>query len=152
MAEPTTPRKRKRHPAVVGRVMATGISTAALLGVVAGLAHDAAGGTGEALPIPEPPTPSTAVPVTPPPVPVTPETVVVVREIHRTVYVDEDGNPVGPPTASAAAAAPAPAGRNSGSAAAPATPPPAQAAPAPPPPPPPAAKPSPPACSGSKCP
>ena len=151
MAEPTTPRKRKRHPAVVGRVMATGISTAALLGVVAGLAHDAAGGPGEALPIPEPLTPSTTVPVTPPPVPaVTPETVVVVREIHRTVYVDENGNLVGPPTA--AAAAPAPAGRSSRSTAAPATPPPPQAAPAPPPPPPPAAKPSPPACSGSKCP
>jgi len=142
MAEPTTPPKRKRHPAVVGRVMATGISTAALLGVVAGLAHDAAGGQGETVPIPEPSAPSTIVPVTP-------ETVVVVREIHRTVYVDEHGNPVGPPTVAAAASAPA--SRSSRSLAAPATPPP-QAAPAPPPPPPPAAKPSPPACSGSKCP
>ena len=150
MVEPTIPRNRRRHPALAGRVMATGMSTAALLGVVAGLARGAAGGQGGAEPISEPSAPSTTVPVTPPPVAVTPETVVVVREIHRTVYVDEHGNPVGPPTV--AGAAPAPAGRGSRPTAALAAPPPPQAAPAPPPPPPPAAKPSPPACSGSKCP
>jgi hypothetical protein len=139
--------------------MATGISTAALLGVVAGLARDAAGGQGAALPTPEPLAPSATVPVMPASVtpstivPVTPETVVVVREIHRTVYVDEHGNPVGPPTVAAAAPTPATARRNSRSIAAPAAPPaPPQAAPAPPPRPGPVAKPQPPACSGSKCP
>ena len=164
MTQPATARKRKRHPALAGRVMATGISTAALFGGVAGLAHEGGRGQGKALPLPGPTIPSTTLPVSSPPapVPVTPETVVVVREIHRTVYVDENGNPLGPPAAPAAApAAPpaaghAPVRRSSGPAAGPAAPPapaPAVAAPPPPPPPPPpVAKPSPPTCSGSKCP
>ena len=109
-------RKRHPHPALAGRVMATGISTAALFGIVGGLAR-AAAEPGSDTALPAAPLPVALPPGTPATAPLEaapPETVVVVRGIHRTVYVDEHGNVVGAPSAAPRSAAPRPCRRAGG--------------------------------------
>ena len=81
----------RRHTAAAAKIVTTGLATSGFLGTVGMLAvHGAA------------PAQST----TPAQVqPATPSTVIVVDTVHRTVYVDEFGNPVTPPAAPTALAA-----------------------------------------------
>lgn len=112
--------------------------------------------------------PAAPLPEGPPPVP---ETIVVVETIHRTVYVDENGNPTAPPddgatppstSPPAGSPSPTPTTRPSGGGSPttrPAPTPTTRPAPPPPPPPPPTTRPptpttkapKPPPCTGSKC-
>ena len=71
-------RNRRRHAAAAGRVIATGLATSGFFGTITALAqsdahHDAA---------------STSAP----------DSSVVVRTVEKTIYVDENGNPVAPPS------------------------------------------------------
>ena len=93
--------RARRGPAALTRLAATGISTAgglALVGVMAASTGppaptaDAASVSGPAVSEPQPS--------------VAPPGSVVIIEVHRTVYVDEAGNPVDPASVSSTVAAP----------------------------------------------
>ena len=86
--------KPKRRPALVARIVVTGISTAGTFGIVGALASaastsNAASSADPAVTDPLAPD-SATVPAT------TRAAPVVVLEIHHTVYVDQYGNPVDP--------------------------------------------------------
>ncbi len=77
-------RSRRRHAAAAGRVIATGLATSGFLATVTALAQADARAEQAATPAPD----STAVTV-----------------IEKTIYVDENGNPIAPPASLATAAA-----------------------------------------------
>jgi 2-oxoglutarate dehydrogenase E2 component (dihydrolipoamide succinyltransferase) len=134
---------RRRHAAPGGRVLATGVSVSATLGIMAGFAVEARTVTAST------PTPSTTEQDADTVVPTT----IVTRVVERTIYVPAGGaaaatsgrSGAGGPAGSSSGAA----GSSGGSSASAA---PTQGAPAAAPAPAPAAPtPSPPVCSGSKC-
>ena len=77
-------KSRRRHAAAAGRVIATGLATSGFLGTITALAQADHQATDESN------SPS-------------PDSSVVVRTVERTIYVDENGNPVAPPSSIAAA-------------------------------------------------
>lgn len=96
-AAPTAGRKRgrRRHPAMVGRIVATGVGSTAFFGSLAGIAanpptwtNNTSAGTTEAVAA----TGEVAARAMAPP------TTVVVERVARTFYVDQAGNPVAAPT------------------------------------------------------
>ena len=80
---------RRRHPASAAKVLTTGLATSGFLGTVGLLAAH-----GQA--------PSTAAPTPAAQSATDPTPIVVTDTVHRTVFVDEFGNPVTPPAAPAA--------------------------------------------------
>ena len=101
---PATPRRRRRHPAVAGRIIATGVGSTAFFGSVAGIAAhppkwaNATAGTTEAA---QPATGESDAATAPP------STTMVLERVARTFYVDQAGNPVAPPGSTTATAVPA---------------------------------------------
>ncbi|CAB4740638.1 MAG: hypothetical protein F2754_11530 [Actinobacteria bacterium] len=88
-------RGRRRHPAMVGRIVATGVGSTAFFGSLAGIAanpptwtNNTSAGTTEAAAAPgEVAARAMASPTT-----------VVIERVARTFYVDQAGNPVAAPT------------------------------------------------------
>ena len=99
-----TPRRRRRHPAVAGRIIATGVGSTAFFGSVAGIAAhpptwaNATAGTTEAA---QPATGESDAATAPP------STTMVLERVARTFYVDQAGNPVAPPGSTTTTAVPA---------------------------------------------
>ena len=101
---PATPRSRRRHPAVAGCIIATGVGSTAFFGSVAGIAAhpptwaNATAGTAEAA---QPATGESDAATAPP------STSMVLERVARTFYVDQAGNPVAPPGSTTTTAVPA---------------------------------------------
>jgi hypothetical protein len=96
----TTARSRRRHPALAGRILATGVGSTAFFGSLAGIAANpptwsnatSAGAADQAA------SPSGAIAASD----VAPATTVVVERVARTFYVDQAGNPVAAPSTTTA--------------------------------------------------
>ncbi|MGE3325377.1 MAG: hypothetical protein AB7N61_08240 [Acidimicrobiia bacterium] len=83
---------KRRHAAAASRIIAVGVSTSAMLGIVAALAANPPSWA-------KPATPAGASTPADGGVPSTPATTIVVapvETIRQTVYVDENGNPIDP--------------------------------------------------------